>query len=200
MLLCTSQGYMCRTTLQMTDRKVNATAVLSSRPADHADPNISVTSRCDCRQDRSLDGGGVTIDVVTVVGRRDEPLLTIAARQLAQAAGEAGCDLCAPSHVVCKPERPALLSFRRLPYSMPCSHGVNAEPMPVTPCVPRAIMSEQHCATMGTSYCEHHGGLEVDSNCMLWRCRPLLVCIGMKQHSDAGIRNVIQQMLEHPVW
>ena len=49
----------------------------------------------DDRQDRSLNGGGVTIDVVTVVGRRDEPLLTIAARQLAQAASEAGCDLCA---------------------------------------------------------------------------------------------------------
>ena len=30
--------------------------------------------------------------------------------------------------------------------------------------------------------------------------RPLLVCIGMKQHSDAGIRSVIRQMLEHPVW
>jgi len=39
----------------------------------------------------------LTIDVVTVVGRRNEPLLTIAARQLAQAASEAGCDLCAPT-------------------------------------------------------------------------------------------------------
>ena len=30
--------------------------------------------------------------------------------------------------------------------------------------------------------------------------RPLLVCIGMQQHSDAGVRDVIQQMLSHPVW
>ena len=36
-----------------------------------------------CRQDRALEGG-VTFNVVTIVGSRTEPLLIIAARQLAE--------------------------------------------------------------------------------------------------------------------
>ena len=56
---------------------------------------ITLMSVAQRRQDRSLEGGGVTFDIATMVGRRNEPLLTIAARQLAQGVSDAGCDLCA---------------------------------------------------------------------------------------------------------
>lgn len=46
------------------------------------------------RQDRALEGG-MTFSISTVMGRRDEPLLEVAARQLAEALSLAGCDRCA---------------------------------------------------------------------------------------------------------
>lgn len=46
------------------------------------------------RQDRALEGG-MTFSVSTVMGRRDQPLLEVAARQLAEALSLAGCDRCA---------------------------------------------------------------------------------------------------------
>lgn len=46
---------------------------------------------CDVgRQDRALEGA-MTFNVTTVMGRRDEPLLEVAARQLAEALSDAGC-------------------------------------------------------------------------------------------------------------
>ena len=42
------------------------------------------------RQDRALEGA-MTFNVTTVMGKRDEPLLEVAARQLAEALADAGC-------------------------------------------------------------------------------------------------------------
>ncbi len=135
----------------------------------------------------------MTIDVVTVVGRRDEPLLTIAARQLAQAASEAGCDLCAPTKMA--------TALRAAPCKC-CGQDVTQEVSGVVLLLGATLLVHlvrRYVRCKGLSLKPPLVTRRALQQHYLLR-RPLLVCIGMKQHSNAGVRSVISQMLEHPVW
>ena len=71
---------------------INNDPYVSTSP-DLASTEVAVLTGglCDAgRQDRALEGA-MTFNVTTVMGRRDEPLLEVAARQLAEALSDAGC-------------------------------------------------------------------------------------------------------------
>jgi hypothetical protein len=113
--------------------------------------------------------------VTTLLGKRDEPALTVCARHMAERLVQAGCSRW-KSHPTCIP-----LMSREAP-----RHTLR-------------IFIDEKAMDMFMRRFKQQGQVQTQMN-NVHACRPLLLCLGLKEHTLNAMREIIKQVLEHPVW